>query len=242
LESARTIDLETFVPRDSIGWIWLDQPHHVVPADKPGEEAFAVIREAMRDAGVVGVARVVLHRRERAVMVEPRARASSSGRCASATRCAPPSPFPRRRGGDARPAALRLVRKLIAAGTRPWSPDMVRDPVQEKLLEIIAAKKKPARRLPAAGPEEGANVVSIMDALRKAWRTRRDRRASPPEEPIQVARPREPCKRSHDATEDKPLIFIVFQERSHVSRAARSCRLGDPRVRFLSTSIACRCC
>jgi DNA end-binding protein Ku len=71
LESTRTIDIETFVSRDSIGWIWLDRPHHLLPDDKAGEEAFAVIRDAMRATGTVAISRVVLYRRERAVMIEP---------------------------------------------------------------------------------------------------------------------------------------------------------------------------
>ena len=47
LESTRTIDIDCFVPADSIGWIWYDKPHYLVPDDKVGEEAFSVIREAM---------------------------------------------------------------------------------------------------------------------------------------------------------------------------------------------------
>ena len=73
LESTRTIDIDMFVPRHSIGWIWYDRPHFLTPNDKVGEEAFAVIRDAMQSAAVVGVARLVLYRREYAVMLEPRA-------------------------------------------------------------------------------------------------------------------------------------------------------------------------
>ena len=72
LESTRTIDIETFVAADLIGWIYYDQPHFMVPDDKVGVEAFAVIREAMKATGTVGIARLVLYRRERAVMLQPR--------------------------------------------------------------------------------------------------------------------------------------------------------------------------
>jgi DNA end-binding protein Ku len=47
LESTRTIGIDCLVPADSIGWIWYDKPHYLVPDDKVGEEAFSVIREAM---------------------------------------------------------------------------------------------------------------------------------------------------------------------------------------------------
>ena len=72
LESTRTIDIDMFVPADSIEWIWFDKPHYLMPDDPVGEEAFAVIREAMRATNTVGISRVVLYRRERAVMLEPR--------------------------------------------------------------------------------------------------------------------------------------------------------------------------
>jgi DNA end-binding protein Ku len=69
LDSTRTIDIEMFVPRESIEWIWYDTPHYLTPNDPVGEEAFAVIREAMAATGTVGISRLVLYRRERAVML-----------------------------------------------------------------------------------------------------------------------------------------------------------------------------
>jgi DNA end-binding protein Ku len=72
LESTRTIDIDCFVPADSIGWIWYDTPHYLVPDDKVGEEAFSVIREAMVKSNTRAISRVVLHHRERAVLLEPR--------------------------------------------------------------------------------------------------------------------------------------------------------------------------
>lgn len=174
LESTRTIDIETFVPRDSIGWIWHDKPHFLVPDDKVGEEAFAVIRDAMRATGMVGISRVVLFRRERAVMLE----AYGKGILAWTLRF----------GDEVREAAdhfddietdkpeaglMRLVRKLIDERTKDWDPSMVEDPVQDKLLETIEAKRrkrKPSKpRTPKeAPPETAGNVVSIMDALRRS--------------------------------------------------------------------------
>ena len=72
LESTHTIDIESFVPRDEVDEIYLDESYYLVPDDKVGVEAFAVIREAMRAEGLVGLARVVLYRRERLLMLQPR--------------------------------------------------------------------------------------------------------------------------------------------------------------------------
>src|SRR3954454_24798997 len=72
LESTHTIDIESFVPRDEVDEIYLDESYYLVPEDKVGFEAFAVIREAMRTEGLAGIARVVMYRRERLVMLQPR--------------------------------------------------------------------------------------------------------------------------------------------------------------------------
>ncbi len=170
LESTRTIDIETFVPTDSIEWIWYDSPHYLVPDDEVGEEAFAVIRDAMAATGTAGISRLVLYRRERPVMVRPR----DDGMILWTLRYGdevrdPDAYFGGIDTGRVDPKLLRLAQTLIEERTQPWDPSMVHDPVQEKLLEIIAAKKKgrrPARPKPA--PERPGNVIDIMDALRRS--------------------------------------------------------------------------
>lgn len=175
LDSTRTIDIEMFVPCDSIPWIWLDKPHYLAPDDKVGEEAFAVIREAMAAADVAGIARLVLYRRERAVMLEPRGkgvvlwtlRYGDEVRDEEAYFAAVE---------DVKPEAklMRLVKSLIEERTKPWNPGMASDPVEANLKKLIAArkKKKPAKLKTAQAPEPadtgGGNVVSIMDALRRS--------------------------------------------------------------------------
>lgn len=176
LESARTIDVEMFVPKSDIAWIWLDRAHYLTPDDKIAEEAFAVIRDAMAATDTVGIARLVLYRRERAVMLAPRGKGIVL--------------WTLRYGDEVREAedyfegidetapdakVLQLVGKLIEERTSEWAPSMVEDPVQKRLKSIIAAKKrkqKPAAKMDGGKPAEPDdtpdNVVSIMDALRKS--------------------------------------------------------------------------
>jgi hypothetical protein len=81
IESNHTIDIERFVPRAEIDGLYLDTPYYLAPTDRVGEEAFAVIREAMRAEKMVGLARVVLFRRERIMMLEPRDKWLGSTTC-----------------------------------------------------------------------------------------------------------------------------------------------------------------
>ena len=177
LESTRTIDIDSFVPRDSIEWIWYDKPHYLTPNGEVGEEAFSVIREAMAATGTVGISRLVLYRRERAVMLEPRDKGIVL--------------WTLRYGDEVRPETeyfsdieeskpdsklMTLIKTLIDERTTAWDPAMVNDPVQDRLLDLIASKKK--GRKPAAkakskpeADETPSNVINIMDALRKSIRS-----------------------------------------------------------------------
>ena len=71
IESTHTIDIEKFVPRAEIDPRYYDAPYYIAPSERVGEEAFAIIRDAMRDEKVVGLGRVVIARRERIMMLEP---------------------------------------------------------------------------------------------------------------------------------------------------------------------------
>jgi len=173
LDSVRTIDIETFAPLDSIDWIWCETPYFLTPDDPVGVEAYCVIRDAMRVERVAAISRLVLHRRERAVMLKARDKGVElwTLRFGEEVRDAkdyfPESSLDRQLD----PELLRLVGEIIEERTQPWSETMVEDPVQSRLLELIAEKRKSAPRRPRPKPQAGAassNVVSIMDALRNS--------------------------------------------------------------------------
>jgi DNA end-binding protein Ku len=172
LESTRTIDIDSFVPRDSIEWIWYDKPHYLTPNDPVGEEAFSVIRDAMASTDTVGISRLVMYRRERAVMLEPRDKGIVLWTLRYGDEVRDESDyFGDIKDGKPDPKLMTLVKKLVDERTTAWDPKMVTDPVQDRLLDIIAAKKKGRKRTAKAKPaaEEGAsNVINIMDALRKS--------------------------------------------------------------------------
>ena len=71
IETKRTIDIDKFVPRELIDERYLDSPYYIIPNDQVGQEAFAVIREAMRGKGMAALGRVVLAKRERVIMLQP---------------------------------------------------------------------------------------------------------------------------------------------------------------------------
>ena len=66
IESTHVVEIDRFVPRTEIDQRFLDTPYYVMPHEPFGQEAFAVIREAMRGRSLVALGRLVLAKRERA--------------------------------------------------------------------------------------------------------------------------------------------------------------------------------
>ncbi len=182
LESARTIDIQSFVATESIDWIWYDTPYYLTPDDPIGEQAYCVIRDAMRSTAMVGVSRLVLNRRERAVILKPRDNGIVLWTLRFGDEVRDPGEyFASIREVEPDAELMRLIGDLIKSRKKPWSPDIVADPVQERLLDIIEAKKKGADKAKTArtkAEEEAppSNVINIMDALRRSVADAKKRR------------------------------------------------------------------
>ncbi|ACE89680.1 putative DNA helicase protein [Rhizobium etli CIAT 652] len=171
LESTRTIDIDSFVPRGSIDWIWYDKPHFLAPEDKVGVEAFCVIREAMKANDVVGIARLVLYRRERAVLLEPQGKGIILWTLHYGDEVREPlAEIDDKAKVDSK--LLALMKRLVKEETKDWSPTMAQDPIQKRLKSMIRGKQKSLKQAaPAKKPlpvKSTGNVINIMDALKKS--------------------------------------------------------------------------
>ena len=169
LESTHTIDIDAFVPRADISDVYLDSPYYMAPNEKIGEDAFAVIRDAMKKRGMAGLGRVVMNRRERVVMLEP----SGPGIVATTLRF----PYEIKDAGEvfgaipktAVPAEmLALADHIIDTKKRDFEPDRFVDRYEAALRDLIAAKRKGVSTKHAAEPEAPSNVVDLMEALRRS--------------------------------------------------------------------------
>jgi len=168
IESNHTIDIERFVPRVDIDELYLDTPYYLTPTDRVGEEAFAVIRDAMRSEKMVGLARVVLFRRERLMMLEPRDKgiAATSLHFANEVHASanyfdeiPDVAIPKE--------MLELAKHIIEKMTGKFQPEQFEDRYENALIELIRSKQKgmPIKPQPT---HKQANVINLMDALRRS--------------------------------------------------------------------------
>src|SRR4051794_20108986 len=169
IESSHTIEIDSFVPRQQIDERYLDNPYYVAPNDQAGQDAFAVIREAMRDKGMAALGRVVLAKRERVIMIEP----WDKGLLGTTLRY----PYEIR---DARqyfadvadvkvdPEMLKLAEHILQSRGAEFQPSTFVDRYETAVFEMLKAKQAGlpvSREQPAARPQ---NVVNLMDALRRS--------------------------------------------------------------------------
>ena len=168
-QNTRTIEIERFLPAGQIDARYFEKPYYIVPREPVGQEAFAVIRDAMSHAGVIGLARVVLSSRERPFLVEP----MGSGLRGVTLRFAHEvrseadyfSDIPEMK----LPAEMmKLAQHIIKTKSADFDPSMLEDHYRTALVRILRKKqaKRPAR--PAAVKPSAENVVNLMDALRRS--------------------------------------------------------------------------
>jgi DNA end-binding protein Ku len=174
LESVRTIEIDIFTPRDSIEWIWLEKPHYLVPNDKVGEDAFAVIRDAMRAENMVGISRLVFGQRERAVMLEPRDEGIVLWTLRYGDEVRPEEEYFSSIKAAPEDGLAPLMKQLIKQKTKKWRP--ITDPIQDRMLELIAEKKKALKQKPKEKIAlTKGNVVDIMAVLKKSLEASKQR-------------------------------------------------------------------
>jgi DNA end-binding protein Ku len=168
LESNHTIDIERFVPRSEVDGLYLDTPYYLTPTDRVGEEAFAVIRDAMRAEKMVGLARVVLFRRERILMLEPRDKGivATSLHYANEVHSAA-NYFDEIPDLDLPKQMLELATHIIDKMSGSFEPGQFEDRYENALIELIRSKQQgmPIKPQPT---HRQTNVINLMDALRRS--------------------------------------------------------------------------
>lgn len=168
LESTHTIDIEEFVPMAEVDRIYLDESFYLVPQDDVAQEAFAVIREAMNKEDLAGLARVVVYRRERLLLLRPRGK----GLLATALRYKnevrdEKDYFDEIEDIKVPADMLKLAVHILETKKGHFKPDKFEDRYETALLELIKAKQAGKKPPVVAEPSRG-NVINLMDALRRS--------------------------------------------------------------------------
>ena len=170
IESSHTLSLDSFVEKADVDPVYIEKPYYLTPADKVSEEAFAVIRQALEDKKMAGLARIVLYQRERPCLIEP----FGKGMLLTTLRY----------GDTVRQAEeaydgidkvkpdqdlLELAIRTIERKKGKFDPATFEDRYEKAVLDLIKSRKKSGKKVAVRETEEKpSNVINLFDALKKS--------------------------------------------------------------------------
>ncbi len=181
IDSTHTIDIEKFVPREEIDERYLDSPYYLAPTDEVGQEAFIVIRQAMRDKNMVGIGRVVLYRRERVLMLEPfdKGLLATSLRYGYEVRDAQPY-FEGIPDIELSKEMRQLASHILDTKAAHFDPSTFEDRYENALVDLLKTKQS-GLPLPKETPSRPtARVINLMDALKRSVASEKSPEAKAP--------------------------------------------------------------
>jgi len=174
VESRKTLDLVQFVDAGEIDVFYFEKPYYVVPADDLAEEAFIVLREAMKEANKVGIGQISVRGRETLVSLKPcgKGLVLETMRYEDEVRKAQ-SYFKEIASTKPDKALLDLATTLIEQRTAKFDPAEFHDRYVDALKKLIAKKQKSKGKKVLEDVEEpedmrGSNVIDLMAALKKS--------------------------------------------------------------------------
>lgn len=201
VEKTRTIDIVDFVESTEIDDRYFETPYYVLPS-KGGERAYALLREALRDSGRVGIAKFILRDAQHLAAVEVIDDAIVLSVMRFADELVDKSSFTFPAATGIRPAELEMAKALVQSLAAEWDAGKYTDEYRQNLMRIIQAKVK-GRPVKLDAPEEPqqAEVVDLMERLRRS-----------------LEQAGGPAKRTHKAA--KPKRTTSSARRTRKTRAA----------------------
>jgi Ku protein len=180
IESTHTIDVDTFVPEEEIDKRYYERPYYIVPNAESGEEAFAVIRDAMEDKGRVALARIVFANREHIMAIEPWGKGMLGTTLRYDHEVRDEREFFKGLPSPRVPKEMvELASHILDKKGGHFDPAKFKDEYElalRKLVKRKASGKTIERQEPV---EDRSNVIDLMDALRQSLKGRRNATRKP---------------------------------------------------------------
>ena len=185
VESTHTIDIESFVPREEVDERFLDTAYYIAPTDKVSNEAFCVIRDAIRDKGMAGIARIVLARRERMILLEP----LDEGLVGTTLHAADEVRDEDKVFDDISevkyPKEMKdLAAHIIESKAAHFDPKQFDDRYEEAVADLLKSKQTGKSVKNDEQQPKTSNVVNLMDALKRSVSAEKagsaDKKTAPP--------------------------------------------------------------
>lgn len=189
-KTTQTIEIEAFVHATEIPFTHLESPYYLEPIAK-GEKVYALLREAMLAAGVIGIARVVLHTKEHLAALIPSGPGLTLNTLRWEKEIRPWTDInlPPAGKGNLKPAELSMAKELIGNMTEKWKPDAYTDKFTKAIYALVAKRVEAGdtRKVEAmeyAAPEDSSNVIDLTALLKQSLGKRAGKNSAAKSAPV----------------------------------------------------------
>ena len=166
LEKTKTVDILDFVDPKEVDERYFETPYYLQPG-KGADRAYALIREAIRDSGKIGIAKIILRDAQHLAALEAIEDALVLTMMRFADELADLSEFRFPKAGDIRPAELKMAKQLVDSLSAKWEPEKYTDEYRDNLMRVIKGKLKgKTPRLKERETPQQAEVIDLMARLR----------------------------------------------------------------------------
>lgn len=167
--AAQTIDIMDFVDVEEINPMYFQKPYYLEP-QKGGDKAYALLREALRDSGKIGIAKVVIRTREHLAGVKAQGNAIILEIMHFGDELVDADSLKFPKAAQARPREVEMATKLIDGMTTKWAPDKYEDEYKTQLMAMIEEKVKhpDKHHAPPKSPKKPSNVIDLMSVLEES--------------------------------------------------------------------------
>lgn len=171
--TTQTIEIASFVDVSEVPFIYLEKPYYTAPINK-GEKVYALLREALKETGKAGLARVVIHSKQHLAVVLPcgPALVLNLVRWGGEIRSWDDLPLPAQGKASLKDAELRMARNLIEDMSGHWKAAELRDNFHDAIMKMVEAKAKAGKTETVQpleeAPEQGAEVIDLTELLRRS--------------------------------------------------------------------------
>ena len=170
LEATQTVDIQDFVEQEEIDPIFFYKPYYLEP-QKGGDKAYALLRDALKDSGKVGIAKVVIKTREYLAGVKPEDGVLVLELMHFADELADPGKLHLPKKAEVGKREMNMAKSLIDSMSSKWNPEKYKDDYREALMEVIEEKVeaggKEIEEKPRKAPKP-TKVIDLVSVLQKS--------------------------------------------------------------------------
>jgi len=164
LEATQTVDIQDFVEQEEIDPIFFYKPYYLEP-QKGGDKAYALLRDALKDSGKVGIAKVVIKTREYLAGVKPEDGVLVLELMHFADELADPGKLHVPKKAEVGKREMNMAKSLIDSMSSKWNPEKYKDDYREALMEVIEEKVEAGGKEIEEKPKKAPKPTKVIDLV-----------------------------------------------------------------------------